>query len=136
MQSKLAEMEAKHEADIAKVREEGQLTKSEIQDSNALAVKRGSVPTNMAFMCVWQLLMLLCFAFFTEYDPELFVDGDGNATGITSIKRMTHYGHFQDVHVMIFIGFGFLMTFLRKYGMSALSVNMMVAIFALQWHML
>ena len=26
------------------------------------------------------------------------------------------YSMFQDIHVMIFIGFGFLMTFLRKYG--------------------
>jgi hypothetical protein len=26
------------------------------------------------------------------------------------------YSMFQDIHIMIFIGFGFLMTFLRKYG--------------------
>jgi hypothetical protein len=26
------------------------------------------------------------------------------------------YSMFQDIHIMIFIGFGFLMTFLKKYG--------------------
>ncbi len=40
---------------------------------------------------------------------------------------------FQDVHVMIFIGFGFLMTFLKKYGLSAVSLNMMCAVISLQW---
>ena len=40
---------------------------------------------------------------------------------------------FQDVHVMIFIGFGFLMTFLKKYGLSAVSLNMMCAVLSLQW---
>jgi hypothetical protein len=40
---------------------------------------------------------------------------------------------FQDVHVMIFIGFGFLMTFLKKYGLSAVSLNMLVAVVSLQW---
>ena len=40
---------------------------------------------------------------------------------------------FQDVHVMIFIGFGFLMTFLKKYGLSAVSLNMMCAVVCLQW---
>ena len=40
---------------------------------------------------------------------------------------------FQDVHVMIFIGFGFLMTFLKKYGLSAMSLNMLIAVICLQW---
>ena len=34
---------------------------------------------------------------------------------------------------MIFIGFGFLMTFLKKYGLSAVSLNMMCAVLSLQW---
>ena len=34
---------------------------------------------------------------------------------------------FQDVHVMIFAGIGFLMTFLKKYGLSAVSLNMICA---------
>ena len=34
---------------------------------------------------------------------------------------------------MIFIGFGFLMTFLKKYGLSAVSLNMLVAVICLQW---
>ncbi|KFP16634.1 Ammonium transporter Rh type A, partial [Egretta garzetta] len=40
---------------------------------------------------------------------------------------------FQDVHVMIFIGFGFLMTFLKKYGFSSVGINMLIAAFGLQW---
>ena len=34
---------------------------------------------------------------------------------------------------MIFVGFGFLMTFLKKYGLSAVSLNMMCAVICLQW---
>merc|ERR1712038_738501 len=36
----------------------------------------------------------------------------------------------------IFIGFGFLMTFLRKYGYSSVGLNFLVASFAIQWHMI
>ncbi|XP_042659520.1 ammonium transporter Rh type A isoform X2 [Tyto alba] len=34
---------------------------------------------------------------------------------------------------MIFVGFGFLMTFLKKYGFSSVGINMLVAAFGLQW---
>ena len=40
---------------------------------------------------------------------------------------------FQDIHVMMFIGFGFLMTFLKKYGFSSVGLNFLVAAFVLQW---
>lgn len=43
---------------------------------------------------------------------------------------------FQDVHVMIFIGFGFLMTFLKKYGFSSVGINLVLAAFGLQWGLL
>uniref|UniRef100_A0A671QL09 Ammonium transporter Rh type A n=1 Tax=Sinocyclocheilus anshuiensis TaxID=1608454 RepID=A0A671QL09_9TELE len=43
---------------------------------------------------------------------------------------------FQDVHVMIFIGFGFLMTFLKRYGFSSVGINLLLAAFGLQWGLL
>ena len=34
---------------------------------------------------------------------------------------------------MIFVGFGFLMTFLRRYGYGSVAFNMLMASFAIQW---
>ena len=42
---------------------------------------------------------------------------------------------FQDVNVMIFIGFGFLMTFLKKYGYSAVGYNLLISAVTIQWSM-
>lgn len=43
------------------------------------------------------------------------------------------YPNFQDVNVMIFIGFGFLMTFLKNYGFSSVGVNLLIAVVCIQW---
>ena len=42
----------------------------------------------------------------------------------------------MDVHTMMFIGFGFLMTFLKKYGYSSVGYNFLVAAYVLQWALL
>jgi hypothetical protein len=39
---------------------------------------------------------------------------------------------YMDVHVMIFIGFGFLMTFLRKYGYTAVGLTFIIGSLAIQ----
>ena len=43
-----------------------------------------------------------------------------------------YYAMFQDVHVMMFIGFGFLMTFLRRYSFSSVSFNFFSCCFCLR----
>lgn len=43
---------------------------------------------------------------------------------------------FQDVHVMIFVGFGFLMVFLKRYGFGAVGFNFLLAAFGIQWALL
>ena len=40
------------------------------------------------------------------------------------------YMCFQDVHVMIYIGFGFLMTFVKTMSYTALSFNWIISIWA------
>ncbi|CAF4808885.1 unnamed protein product, partial [Rotaria sp. Silwood2] len=47
-----------------------------------------------------------------------------------------YYSFFQDVHVMMFIGFGFLMTFLRRYSFSSVSFNFLIAAFVVEWAIL
>lgn len=37
---------------------------------------------------------------------------------------------------MIFVGFGFLMTFLKRYGFGAVGFNFLVAAFGIQWALL
>lgn len=46
---------------------------------------------------------------------------------------LSSFSVFQDVHVMIFVGFGFLMTFLKKYGFSGAGFNLFLAALGLQW---
>jgi len=46
------------------------------------------------------------------------------------------YSMFMDVHSMMFIGFGFLMTFLKRYGYSSVGYNFLVAAFVLEWALL
>jgi ammonium transporter Rh len=51
-------------------------------------------------------------------------------------SKMENYAFYQDVHVMIFIGFGFLMTFLHAYSWSAVGLNFLLSALAIQWSML
>ncbi|XP_065537900.1 ammonium transporter Rh type A isoform X1 [Lathamus discolor] len=66
-----------------------------------------------------EVIIIVLFGIFVEYqednNPEIL------------------YPIFQDVHVMIFVGFGFLMTFLKKYGFSSVGISMLLAAFGLQW---
>ncbi|NWV12304.1 RHAG protein, partial [Ptilonorhynchus violaceus] len=66
-----------------------------------------------------EVIIIVLFGIFVDYD-------------ISPADRGL-YPHFQDVHVMIFVGFGFLMTFLKKYGFSSVGFNMLIAAFGLQW---
>ncbi|NWH34790.1 RHAG protein, partial [Chloropsis hardwickii] len=68
-----------------------------------------------------EVIVIVLYGIFVEYD-------------ITPAAHL--YPHFQDVHVMIFVGFGFLMTFLKKYGFSSVGFNMLIAAFGLQWGIL
>ena len=42
----------------------------------------------------------------------------------------------MDVHSMMFVGFGFLMTFLKRYGFGSVGFNFLVAAYVLEWSML
>merc|ERR1719181_2731412 len=74
------------------------------------------------------VVLATCFTYCTA--------GDGGAGCDDEIRVTTVYGMFQDVHTMIFIGFGFLMTFLKKYGYSSVGLNFLVAAVIFQWNLI
>ncbi|KAK6295002.1 hypothetical protein J4Q44_G00342280 [Coregonus suidteri] len=88
-----------------------------------------------------EIITIILFAVFVVYDDGKH-GGHGahnNATHHeekTAQNPLTLYPMFQDIHVMIFIGFGFLMTFLKRYGFSSVGLNLLLAAFALQWGLL
>ncbi|XP_043860572.1 ammonium transporter Rh type A [Dromiciops gliroides] len=93
--------------------------------------------TNMRFkfpflaICL-QLCMIILFGFFVGYENNLkYVQQ--NTTFSHPDRFLELYPLFQDVHVMIFTGFGFLMTFLKKYGFSSVGINLLIAALGLQW---
>ena len=95
---------------------------------------------------VFQVIMIILYATCTEYGGSSVAPtkaattpatGGAPATAAKGITDVEHYyPMFQDVHVMIFVGFGFLMTFLKKYGYSAVGLNFVIAAVVIQWSIL
>jgi len=83
------------------------------------------------FLVFAQIAFILLFAFFTEYDDDAKPIPRKLSDGSNPLHK--YYPMFQDVHVMMFIGFGFLMTFLKKYGFSSVGLNMLIAATCIQW---
>ncbi|XP_019940092.2 rh blood group, D antigen [Paralichthys olivaceus] len=71
-----------------------------------------------------QLAFIVIYAFYTEIQ----VHGKPHGDTFSNI-----YPEFQDVNVMVIFGFGFLCTFLVRYGFSASAFNLLVAVMATQW---
>ncbi|VDM56648.1 unnamed protein product [Angiostrongylus costaricensis] len=71
---------------------------------------------------------MVLFGLFAKYDANAMPNGSEDSDYMAS-----KYPMFQDTHVMIFVGFGFLMTFLKRYGYSAVSVNLLLGCFTIEW---
>lgn len=59
----------------------------------------------------------------------------------TKVNEEKPYSHdeyviFRDIMVMLLLGFGYLMTFLRKYGLSAVGYTMLLTCFSIQLNVL
>jgi ammonium transporter Rh len=69
----------------------------------------------------FQVLFIVLLAIFGSYK------GDDRA------KVSSTYPLFSDLHAITLIGFGFLMTFLKRYGYGSVGFNLLLVAFAVQW---
>ncbi|CAL2044800.1 unnamed protein product [Caenorhabditis brenneri] len=98
---------------------------------NQMVFKMWSVLHRRQFAIIsglMQLLFIVLFALCVKYIDPL--------DDSRRVYSGTDYPLFQDVHLMIFVGFGFLMAFLKRYGFSAVSVNLLLSAFVIQFAML
>ena len=77
--------------------------------------------------CAFHLMVIAMYATCTKY-------GEGAALAANSTDMQ--YSMFQDVHIMIFMGFGLLMTFLFRNGYTTTGHSFMIAAFAGLWAIL
>ncbi|XP_038558090.1 ammonium transporter Rh type C 2 [Micropterus salmoides] len=104
--------------------------------------KNTNVRVSLPAVCfVWQIAMVVLFGVFIRYDDESDAHWaetklHENITSDVENDFYYRYPSFQDVHVMIFVGFGFLMTFLKRYSFSAVGFNFLIAAFGIQWALL
>ena len=79
-----------------------------------------------------QCLLFIGYHFFTDYSSE----ASGTIEGGVSNDINKFYPFFQDVHVMIFIGFGYLMTFLKEYSFTSVGYTYFIGAFIIQYSIL
>ena len=80
----------------------------------------------------FQVLLFIAYYFCTDYSNEAI----GTTDGTVSNDINKYYPFFQDVHVMIFIGFGYLMTFLKKYAFTSIGYTFLIGSFIIQYSIL
>ncbi|XP_076880970.1 ammonium transporter Rh type C-like [Brachyhypopomus gauderio] len=104
--------------------------------------KNPNIRISLPAVCfIWQIAMIILYGLFVRYDAESDAHWpeymrQHNITSNMENDFYYRYPSFQDVHVMIFMGFGFLLTFLKRYSFSGVGFNFLIAAFGLQWALL
>jgi len=99
------------------------------QASGRLNLKAKDAPFAPLLISVFVIFVVL-YSVGVRY-PDVKAEEECNGCGVTQ-----YYGMFLHVSIMIFIGFGYLMTFLKRYGYSAIGYNFLLSCIAFLWDVL
>jgi ammonium transporter Rh len=79
-----------------------------------------------------EAICILFYGLFTEYADGANPKQDPADEAKIQLYMHDKYAMWQDVHVMIFIGFGFLMVFLKNHSWCSIGFNYLIAAWAFQ----
>jgi len=82
-----------------------------------------------------QVVFIFLFAFTCDY-ADVAGPRDSTKSGEHGPTLDQYYPLYQDVHVMMLIGFGFLMTFLKNHAFGSAGFNFLLTAFVIQWSLL
>lgn len=88
-----------------------------------------------------EIAVIILFAFCTNLDEGSINTGENQATfdaqnDVVQHTLNTKYPMYMDIHAMIFVGFGFLMVFLKTNCWSGVGFNFLIACWAIQINIL
>lgn len=83
-----------------------------------------------------QVLFVILYASVAEYSPLAKGPTSDAMQAEAAAVIEQYYPFFQHVHVMVYIGFGFLMTFPKGFNWGGIGFSMLVAAVAFQWSLL
>lgn len=83
-----------------------------------------------------EVVIVVLYAVFVTYDDSANAVLQNNQTNPMENSLYQNYSFFADIQVMIFIGFGCLLAFFRRYGFGGMVFNFLTATFAIQWAIL
>ena len=81
-----------------------------------------------------ELIVIILFATCCKYGEGVHPNTMTNPLSVAAAGAAvsTYYPVFVDVHIMIFIGFGFLMVFLKSHSWASVGLNYVIAAYAVQ----
>jgi hypothetical protein len=99
------------------------------KERNEREETRGRYIEGIAFevaLILWEAFILIIYAIWFDYpsDPAVLAED------------VVLYPYFRDVFIMIFFGFGLLMSFMRRGGFMAIGYSLLIAAIVSQWSIL
>jgi hypothetical protein len=85
---------------------------------------------------VLQIFLIIIYGITATYDSAPTQNADGVYDTSLDNRVEYYYFYYSDITFMVFIGLGFLTTFLRKYAYSSIGFTFFIATFVFQWSLL
>lgn len=79
-----------------------------------------------------EFICILFYGLFVEYGDGVRANTTKSLEPATIKLMVNHYPMYMDIHVMVFVGFGFLMTFLKNSSWTAVGFTYLIACWCLQ----
>jgi len=81
-----------------------------------------------------QIILLVLYCCLSKYADS--VRPDATTAQLGGNEALSKYPFLADVHMMVFVGFGFLMMFLKRYSNSSLGLNFFISVECVEWSIL
>ena len=90
-------------------------------------------PSRVEYVIFWsEFVCILFYGLFVVYGDGVNDNTVADSEGAATVKMVKRYPMYMDIHVMVFVGFGFIMTFLKHNSWTAVGFTYLIACWAIQ----